>query len=269
MQFGSPPPSSRPLPPLAHSPPSSLHSSPSITHRSHPKVHRWAPHQRYSGVPHTRFLFWGERSLWILGFRVHSRPNPSSGALKSTLPGPREGSSILNVDLVVVSAAVANKDLWFTPNLFASRSCGREGRRLPAPPQACSYTPCASSSSAGAPAKGSVQSVVVSSSQLSDVWMCLQLMRLQFGVVRGPVGVVWVRFGTGLGLCGPQVGPTSAPHDPDRASDKCKLQPHELEPHPQIANNVVRDLSSTSRFFPRLTRCVLHNTTCCVYGLHW
>ena len=29
-----------------------------------------------------------------------------SGALKSTLPGPREGSSILNVDLVVVTAAV-------------------------------------------------------------------------------------------------------------------------------------------------------------------
>ena len=166
-QFGSPPPSSRPLPPII----------PALFTQHHP-------------------------------------------------PLSTEGTQVGPV------SAVANKDLWFTPNLFASRSCGREGRRLPAPPQACSYTPCASSSSAGAPAKGSVQSVVVSSSHLSDVWMCLQLMRLQFGVVRGPVGVVWVRFGTGLGLCGPQVGPTSAPHDPDRASDKCKLQPHELEPHP-------------------------------------
>ncbi len=34
------------------------------------------------------------------------RPNPSSGALISTLPGPVEGSSILNVHLVVASAAV-------------------------------------------------------------------------------------------------------------------------------------------------------------------
>ena len=40
----------------------------------------------------------------------HSDPSasvlPQSGAVKSTLPGPREGSSILNVDLVVVTAAV-------------------------------------------------------------------------------------------------------------------------------------------------------------------
>ncbi len=54
----------------------------------------------------TGFPFWGESSLWILGSGVPSRPNPSSGALKSTLPGPWEGSSILNVDLVVMSAAV-------------------------------------------------------------------------------------------------------------------------------------------------------------------
>ncbi len=47
----------------------------------------------YSGVPHIRFPFWGEGSLWILGFGVPSGPNPSSGVLKSTLPGPREGSS--------------------------------------------------------------------------------------------------------------------------------------------------------------------------------
>ncbi len=33
-------------------------------------------------------------------------PNPSSGAVKSTLPGPGEGSSILDVDLVVMTAAV-------------------------------------------------------------------------------------------------------------------------------------------------------------------
>ncbi len=33
--------------------------------------------------------------------------NIASGAVKSTLPGPQEGSSILNVDLVVVAAAVS------------------------------------------------------------------------------------------------------------------------------------------------------------------
>ena len=60
----------------------------------------------YSGVPHTRFHFWGEGSLRILGFGVPSRPNPSSGALNSTLPGPREGTSILNAHLVVMSAVV-------------------------------------------------------------------------------------------------------------------------------------------------------------------
>ncbi len=48
----------------------------------------------------------GEGSLWILGFGVASRPNPASGVLKSTLPEPRDGSSILNVDLVVMTAAV-------------------------------------------------------------------------------------------------------------------------------------------------------------------
>ncbi len=61
----------------------------------------------YSGGPHIRFLCFGEGSLWILGFGVPSRPNPFSGALKSTLPGPGEGSSILNVHLVVMSAAVS------------------------------------------------------------------------------------------------------------------------------------------------------------------
>ncbi len=29
-----------------------------------------------------------------------------------------------------------------------------------------------------------------------DLWMWLQLMRLQFEVVRGPVGVVWGRLGS-------------------------------------------------------------------------
>ncbi len=68
-------------------------------------VTKWLVH-RYSGGPQIRFFFGGEGSLWILGFGVPSRPNPSSGALKSTLPGPREGSSILNAHLVVMSAAV-------------------------------------------------------------------------------------------------------------------------------------------------------------------
>ncbi len=40
-----------------------------------------------------------------LRFRAPLRRNPPSGALKS-IPGPREGSSILNLDLVVVTAAV-------------------------------------------------------------------------------------------------------------------------------------------------------------------
>jgi hypothetical protein len=56
--------------------------------------------------PAYKVLFVLEGSLWILGFGVRSRPHPSSGPLKSTLPGPREGSSILEVDFVVVTAAV-------------------------------------------------------------------------------------------------------------------------------------------------------------------
>ncbi len=54
------------------------------------------------------FLLGRKASLWILGFGVPSRRNPLSGPLKSTLPGPREGSSILNVDLVVVTASVVS-----------------------------------------------------------------------------------------------------------------------------------------------------------------
>ncbi len=52
------------------------------------------------------FPFLGEVSPWILGFGVPSKSNPSSGPLKSALPGPREGSMILNVDLVAMTAAV-------------------------------------------------------------------------------------------------------------------------------------------------------------------
>ncbi len=60
----------------------------------------------YSAVPHIRFLLQGGRVPLDLRFRGPLRPNPSSGPLKSTLPGPREGSSMLDVDLVVVTAAV-------------------------------------------------------------------------------------------------------------------------------------------------------------------
>ncbi len=49
---------------------------------------------------------------------------------------------------------------------------------------------------------------------LGGLWMWLQLRRLQFEVIRGPVGVVWTRFGVGLGPSGPQACPTSTPNDP-------------------------------------------------------
>ena len=69
---------------------------------------------------------------------------------------------------------------------------------------------------------------------IGDLWMWLQLMWLQFEVVRGPVGVVWGRGGTDLGPAGPQTCPKSDPNDPDRTSDNPKLQPHELQTHPYI-----------------------------------
>ncbi len=47
-----------------------------------------------------RFSFRGEKCLWILGFGVPSKPNPSSGPLKLGSPEPLEGSSTLNVDFV-------------------------------------------------------------------------------------------------------------------------------------------------------------------------
>ncbi len=58
------------------------------------------------------------------------------------------------------------------------------------------------------------------SEQLSgDLWMWLQLIRLQCEVVRSLVEVVWDRFGGGSGSKRPQSGPTSAPNDPDRTSN--------------------------------------------------
>ncbi len=59
-----------------------------------------------SGGPHIRFPFLGGGVPLDLRFRSPSRPNPWSRAVKSTLPGPREGSSILNAHVVVMSAAV-------------------------------------------------------------------------------------------------------------------------------------------------------------------
>jgi hypothetical protein len=63
-------------------------------------------------------------------------------------------------------------------------------------------------------------------SQLGDLWMWLQLVWLQFGVVRSGSSVV--DLGPGLGLFAPQAGPTSTPNDPDQTSDILNLQPHDL-----------------------------------------
>ncbi len=57
---------------------------------------------------------------------------------------------------------------------------------------------------------------------LGDLWMWLQLMWLQCEVVRGPVGIVWGRFGTGLGPFGPLTEPKSTLNDTDRTSDNQK-----------------------------------------------
>ena len=69
-------------------------------------------------------------------------------------------------------------------------------------------------------------------SLIGDLWMWLQLMWLQFEVVRGPAGVVWARFGTGLGSCGPQASPKSTPNDRHRTSDNLKWLSQDLLPHP-------------------------------------
>ena len=55
---------------------------------------------------HTRSHEFWKRFLRILGFGVPSMPNPSSGALRSTLPGPRERSGILSAHLALMSACV-------------------------------------------------------------------------------------------------------------------------------------------------------------------
>ncbi len=68
----------------------------------------------------------------------------------------------------------------------------------------------------------------VSRTKVGDLWMWLQLMLLQFEVVRGPAGVVCGRFVAGLEPFGPQAGPKSTPNNRDRTSDKLKLQPHEM-----------------------------------------
>ncbi len=57
--------------------------------------------------------------------------------------------------------------------------------------------------------------------ELGDLWMWLQLMWLQFDVARGPVAIIFGRFGVGLGS-----QPT--PNDTDWTSDNLKLRPHEL-----------------------------------------
>ncbi len=46
--------------------------------------------------------------------------------------------------------------------------------------------------------------------EVGDLWMWLELMRLQFEVVRGPVGVVWGRFEAGFG---PKLAPNRARPD--------------------------------------------------------
>jgi hypothetical protein len=68
----------------------------------------------------------------------------------------------------------------------------------------------------------------MSHQMVGALWMWLQLMWLQFEVVRGPVGVVWRRFGAGLGPDGPQTCPKLTANDRDRTSDNFKLRPHEL-----------------------------------------
>ncbi len=72
-------------------------------------VPHWAPLYGwlYIGGPHTRLHEFWEGSLRILGSGAPLRRHSQSGSLKSTFPGPREGSSILNVQLVVVAAAVS------------------------------------------------------------------------------------------------------------------------------------------------------------------
>ncbi len=55
----------------------------------------------------------------------------------------------------------------------------------------------------------------------SAIYVWLQLMWLQFEVLRGPVGLVCGRLGAGW-------GPKATPNDPERTSDKPKLEPRDL-----------------------------------------
>ncbi len=74
--------------------------------RIEPDIYGRVHHLFSCSGPHIRFPFWEEGPLWILGSGASSSQDPASGAVKPTRPGPREGSSILNVDRVVVTAAV-------------------------------------------------------------------------------------------------------------------------------------------------------------------
>ncbi len=63
----------------------------------------------YSGVPHIRFSFLGARAPLDLRFRGPLEAKSFVRGSKSTYLGPREGSLILNVDLVVMTAAVSDR----------------------------------------------------------------------------------------------------------------------------------------------------------------
>ncbi len=54
-----------------------------------------------------------------------------------------------------------------------------------------------------------------------------------FEVRSGTFGVDW---GPVWGPKGPKLATNATPNDPDRTSDILKLQPHELQPHPKIAD---------------------------------
>ncbi len=74
---------------------------------------------------------------------------------------------------------------------------------------------------------------------LGGLLMWLQLMWLQFEVVRGHVGVVWGQFGAGLGPCGPQINPK---------------RPRPDLGQPQIAATSVAATSIDGPFGPRQMR---------------
>ena len=73
-------------------------------------------------------------------------------------------------------------------------------------------------------------------SEATDVeWLRLVVISAQseflFRMLHMPsatVHAVWMVKGAGSGPIGPQAGPKSTPHDPDRTSTNLNLQPHEL-----------------------------------------